>query len=242
MSSHRLMSGLRRSRVSDVLVRKIQPRRWLAQEAALQRRDASVGKQHERVRHHVQGRPDADLLIRRLAVDHRGVGRAGHAALEFLLVAEPSDERLRRRVEREEMREDAPGRVREKRIAVVAVGKERRRQRERFGLVPHFIARTPERAATVERIENDVAARRIVELAEELSRRVVDDGRLASCLNLLEELPDEERLPRAGVADEEEVAGFELPRKTEGGPMAHEPCDQARALQDADAIATRYAD
>ena len=71
------------------------------------------------------------------------------------------------------------GALREKWVGVVAIGKERRRQREGFGFVPHFVARAPKRATRIERIKDDVAALRVVELAEELSRRVIDDGGIA---------------------------------------------------------------
>ena len=144
-------------------------------------------------------------------------------------------------MKRQQVRKDAPGRVRKERVRMVAVGKERRRERERLGVVPHFVTRAPERAASVEGIENDVAARLVVELRKELPRRVIDDGGIAARRDLLQELADEDRLPRAGVTHEEDVARLERPRETDDAPMPDEACshpgDWIHVLEHAEAVA-----
>ncbi len=82
------------------------------------------------------------------------------------------------------MREDAPWSFGEERILVDAVTKQRRRKRERFGLVAQLVAGTPVRGHGIDRIEDHVAAFGRVELRCVLERRVVDDRRVAPVLEL----------------------------------------------------------
>ena len=209
MSSHRLVSGTRRGRVSGVLVRNSQP--WgqaAAHAAALQRCvvSRSVGQQLERVRHHVERGEDAAPLGRRLSVDHRGVRRAGEAPIDLVFVAEPPGELFGRRPQRQQVREDASRRFGEERVLVVPIREERRGERERFRLVPPLIARRPVRTPRVERIQDDIAALGRVELRRVFERRVVDDGGLAARLELRQQLADQRGLPGARVAHDEDVA------------------------------------
>jgi hypothetical protein len=71
---------------------------------------------------------------------------------------------------------------------------------KRLSLVLHFISRRPVRHSRVERIQNPVTALGLVELRCELERRVVDDRRLASIGDLLEQLSNQRRLARPRVA------------------------------------------
>jgi hypothetical protein len=54
--------------------------------------------------------------------------------------------------------------LREERILVDAIGKERRRQRQRFGLMTQLVTGTPVRGPRIEGIEDHVAALGRVEL------------------------------------------------------------------------------
>ena len=63
----------------------------------------------------------------------------GEAAVDLVFVAEPPRELLGRRSERQQVREDAARRFGEERVLLVPVGKERRGERERFGVVPQLV-------------------------------------------------------------------------------------------------------
>ena len=148
MSSHKLVSGTRRGRVSGVLVRNSQP--WghaFAHAAALHRRDGVALRRQEleRVGHHVERGQHAAPLGRRLPIDHGGVGRPGQPPVDLVFVAQPPGEFLRRRSEREQVREDAARRFREERILVMPVREQRRGERERLRLVPPFVGRASSR-------------------------------------------------------------------------------------------------
>jgi len=62
------------------------------------------------------------------------------------------------------MGEDAPWPFREKRGVVGPIGEQRRRERERFGVVADFVPRTPARTPRIEGIEDQIAAGGRVEL------------------------------------------------------------------------------
>ena len=171
-------------------------------------------QQLQRVRHHVERGQHAAPLRRRLPVDHRGVRRPVHTSIDLVVVTEPRGEFFGGRPERQQVGEDASWTFREERILVGAIGKERRRQRERFGLVAPLIAGTPVRTARVERIENRVAALGPVELWRVFERRVVHDRRVAAGLELQQHLSDQRRLPGARVAHDEEVARLDGARNS----------------------------
>ena len=122
------------------------------------------GQELERVRHHIERREHAAALVRRLPVDHRGIRRPGQSPVDLVLVTEPPGQLFGGRFQRQQMREDASRRLGEEGILVVPVREERRRERERLGFVPPFIARTPVRTAGIERVEDEVTAFGRVEL------------------------------------------------------------------------------
>ena len=117
------------------------------------RRVTRRGQELERIRHHVEGGEDPAPLGRRLSIDHRGVRGAGEAAVDLVFVTEPPGELFGRRPQRQQVREDAPGRFGEERVLMVSIRKERRGQCQRFSLVPPLIARRPIRTARVERVQ-----------------------------------------------------------------------------------------
>src|ERR1700730_16598315 len=100
------------------------------------------------------------------------------------------------------MREEAPRRSSEKRVLVLPLGKERRRERQRLGFVPPFISWTPVGTSCVQRIEDDVAALACVELRCVFERRIVHDGGFTARLDLAQHLTDECRFPGAGISDD----------------------------------------
>ena len=52
----------------------------------------------------------------------------------------------------------------------------------------------------------------VVELLHELARRVIDDGAVTACINLVEHLADDARLTRPGVAHDEEMLVLRIAR------------------------------
>src|SRR5687767_7681966 len=94
----------------------------------------------------------------------------------------------------------------------------------------HFISRRPIRHSRVERIQNLVAAVGLVELWRELERRVVDDRRLASIRDLLEELSNQRRLAGPRVAHQEKMAALLLAGDSED--LASGPSKQQRRNRD----------
>ena len=178
-------------------------------------------EQQQGVRHHVQGGEDPAALRRRLAIDHGGVRRAGEAPIEFLLMAQPERELLRRRPQREEIREDATGPFGEERVLVVAIREQRGRERQRLRLMAPLVARTPKRAAGIERIENHVVPVRPVELPGVFQCGVVHDRGLATGLELLEDLANEGGLAGPRIAHDQQVTRFDRAGHAEpsGPPM-----------------------
>ena len=81
-----------------------------------------------------------------------------------------------------------------------------------FGLAAQLLRRIPIGHSSIKRIENDVAAMRIVELLHELAGRVVNDGAVAACFDLVEHLANDARLAGASVADDQEVLVFGIAR------------------------------
>src|SRR5947209_1554038 len=76
----------------------------------------------------------------RLSVDDRSVRGPMNTAIEFAVVTQPRRQFFGGRTERQQVREDAPWSFGEERILVDAVRKQRRRKRERFGLVAQLVA------------------------------------------------------------------------------------------------------
>src|SRR5271170_4966523 len=79
-----------------------------------------------------------------------------------------------------------------------------------------LLRRSPVGAALVQGIEHYVATAFIVEALDELTGRVIDDGRMAACLDLSKQLHDQGCLAGPGVADNLDVLVFGCPRKRSG--------------------------
>src|ERR1700732_3129440 len=84
--------------------------------------------------------------------------------------------------------------------------------------LPHKLsAKVPVWGARVERIEDQIAAFRVVELTHKIHGRVVNDGALSTLLDLAQELPDCSRFAAAGVAHKKEVARLQFARNPVAG-------------------------
>ena len=156
-------------------------------------------EQLQRIRDHVERGEHAAALGGRLPVDDRRVrcpctrrssssSRHSHEARSSAVGRK-----------RQQVRKDPARPFREERILVAAIRKQRRRERERFGLVPQFVAGLQYGDPRIERIENHIAAFGPVELRRVFERRVVHDGGVAAVLELPQNLPDERRLAGARV-------------------------------------------
>ena len=136
----------------------------------------------------------------------------------------------------EQKRHDAARRFTEKRLLVRAFRKQGFRQCQRLGVEAELVRRRPKRRATVERIQNRVAAVRVEELRRVLERRVIDDRGLPACLHLQQELTDKRRFPCPCVAHHQEMTRFEpVGHPDPGGSTQREP---AARLPKADAVGT----
>jgi hypothetical protein len=198
-------------------------------------------QQLQRVRHHVERGQDAAALRRRLSVDDRGVRRRSHALIELLVMTQPRRQFFGGRPEREQVREDAPRAFGEERIFIGAIGKERRRQRQRFRLVTELVAGAPIRRPGVDRIEDHVAAFGPVELRCVFQCRVVHDGRVAAVLQLLEDLSNQRRLAGPGVAHDKQMARLDRTWNLEDALDAEQPGRQRGPLNKPDAVRARAA-
>ncbi len=234
MSSHRLVSGhetracLRRAREEQPAATVARPRRGTPALGRLR----FTREQLQRIRHHVERGEHAAALRGRLPVDDRRVRRPVHTAIELLVVTQPGGQFFGGRPERQQVRKDAPRAFREERILVDAIGKERRGERERFGLVAQLVAGAPVRRPRVERIENHVTAFWRVELRRVFERRVVHDGGVAAVLELTEELSNQRRLAGAGVAHDEQMARLDGARNRQRRLDAQQLGRQARHLDE----------
>ena len=192
-SSHQLTSGMSGSRVSGVLGRNTHPCRSRDHAVVLQRDVVSCSR----------GRSwsasatmlnEAMIPLRccgRLRGDHRRVGRPAHAPIELVLVAEHPGQLLQGEADPEEMGKEATRALGEELLVLVAVGKERGGDGQGLGVLTDFVRWIPVGAPRVERIEDDVAPVGCVELRREFARGIVDDGRVATRVDLLQQLPDE---------------------------------------------------
>ena len=77
-----------------------------------------------------------------------------------------------------------------------------------LGATAQLFGWPPIGAASVERIEDNVATILVVKPLHELARRVVHDRRMATLFDLQEELHDEPRLASPGVAHQLDVLSF----------------------------------
>src|SRR3984957_1744005 len=77
--------------------------------------------------------------------------------------------------------------------------------------LPHKLsAKVPVWAARIERIEDQIAAFWVVELAHKIHGRVVNDGALSALLYLAQDLPDCSRFTAARVAHKKDVARLQF--------------------------------
>src|ERR1700678_724661 len=81
-----------------------------------------------------------------------------------------------------------------------------------LGFAAQLFGRVPIWHSSIKRIENDVAAMRIVELLHEFASRVINNGAVAACFDLVEHLANDARLAAAGVADDQEMLVLGVPR------------------------------
>src|SRR5260370_42642113 len=88
----------------------------------------------------------------------------------------------------------------------------RDRQRLCLGLATQLFRGVPIWHSSIKRIEHYVAAMRIVELLHEFASRVVNNGAVTSCFDLVEHLANDTRLAAAGVADDQEMFVLGIPR------------------------------
>jgi hypothetical protein len=109
----------------------------------------------------------------------------------------------------QQKRHDAARRITEEGVLVGAFRKEGLGQRQRLGIEPELVGGRPERPASVERIENRVAAVGVEELRRVFQRRVVHNGGFAAGLDLQEELTNQRRFAGAGIAHHQDVARLE---------------------------------
>src|ERR1017187_593537 len=99
-----------------------------------------------------------------------------------------------------------------KRLLILLVWKERGGDGGGGFLALKLVSQRPIRTPGVKRIQDQVAALWIVELAYKVHRRVVDDGALSALLDLAQELPDGGRLTASGVAHQQDVARLKAAR------------------------------
>jgi hypothetical protein len=77
-----------------------------------------------------------------------------------------------------------------------------------LGAAAKLIGRPPVRAASVERVQDDISARWIVEALHELARWIVDNRRVAATANLSENLEHQSRFAGSCVSDDLHMLGF----------------------------------
>ena len=136
-----------------------------------------------------------------------------NAAVDLIRVRHPLDEVLRGGSKSQQVGEDFLWCLREK-LALLVGGRLIQRRGDGLGLgaAAQFLGRPPIGAASVQRIEDDVAPALVVKPLDELARRVVHDCRMASVPDLKEKLKDQSALANAGVPNQFDVLPFGLLR------------------------------
>ena len=193
---------------------KIHPRRVSAQLVAVQteRCLALFGKQAEAVGTHIEGAEYAGALLRSLRIDQHPILRSLDAAVDFGGVGHPLDQILRRRQIAEQMSEYLLRSLNEEAVGHSFGLIKRDGKSLCLGLAAQLLGRVPVRHPGIKRIEDDVAAMRVVELLHKLAGRVIDDGAVTSRIDLVEHLANDARLAAAGVADDQEMLVLGIPR------------------------------
>jgi len=164
-----------------------------------------LGQQLQAVGHHVHARNNPRPLRRSAGIEVGGQGRSLHDRGDLLGVAHPPQQVPDLRFAAQQMGQNPTRRVGEVRLLVLLFGQHRGGDGGSDLGAEDLIRQVPVGAAGVQRIEDQVAALGRIELAHEVHRRIVDDGSVAALLYLPQNLPDGGRLPRPGVAHEQDV-------------------------------------
>src|SRR5215467_13500101 len=100
----------------------------------------------------------------------------------------------------------------------------RLKQRNRYGLglglALQFVGGTPVRTARIEGVQNDVPTALVIELLDELTSRVINNRAMFALGDLEQDLADDGRLARPGVAYGEDVLVFGCPRNPQRSLLA----------------------
>src|ERR1017187_4353445 len=158
------------------------------------------GQQFQAVGNHIQAGKNACPLRGGGGVDEGGKRGSLHHQLDPFRVGHPLQNVSGLRLFLEQTGQNPARPIGKKRLLILLVWKERGGDGGGGFLTLKLIAQSPIRTPGVKRIQDQVAALWIVELAYKVHRRVVDDGALSALLDLAQELPDGGRLAAAGVA------------------------------------------
>ena len=152
-----------------------------------------VRQQLQRIRYAVECCDHAAALRSRVGIDGCCVLGVLESLRQLALIAQDRQQFLRRslRLLDQQVREDLARHHHEKWIRARIVFEQRRRQALGFRLVPHFVARRPVGHSRVQRIQDHIAAPRLVKLRRVFERRIVHDGRFSALFHLHEDLPDQ---------------------------------------------------
>src|ERR1017187_5112914 len=95
----------------------------------------------------------------------------------------------------------------DEKLALLIIGglEERRGNRSGLGASDQLLRRPPVRAPAVERIEDNIAAMRVIEPFDKFAGRVIKNGGVAARLDLTQHLHDNGGFAAASVADDLEM-------------------------------------
>ena len=186
---------------------KIHPRRVSAHCVAVQTElvSFSFGKQAEAVGAHIERAENASALLRSLRIDQHPILGSLDAAVDLGRVGHPFDQVFGRRQIRQQMSEYLLRSLNKEAIGHPFWLVKRDGKRLCFGLAAQLLRRVPIGHSSIKRIEDDVAAMRVVELLHELAGRVVNDRAVAPRFDLVKHLANDARLACARVADDQEM-------------------------------------
>src|SRR5208282_1977703 len=129
-------------------------------------------------------------------------------AIEFFLVAHPSDQFLGRRFQREQVCKDLSRTFDEECVLVRLVREQRCCEGQRFRLMHHFVGRRPIRTTHVQGIQDKITAGRIEKLRRVFERRIIHNGRLAPLGDLHQHPPLQNAFSGARVPHHHHVAAL----------------------------------
>src|SRR6266481_1254200 len=141
-------------------------------------------------------------------------------------------------MEAEQVRKDFSRGLHEERVFVMSVGEKRCGQSQSIGSLPQFIPRSPVGHPLVQRIENQIAARRSKKVGHVVGRRrgIVHDGCLAALLDLQQDLANQCALAFARIAHYQYVARFNLARQSQPSLSVEYLLREALLLQETDTV------